>query len=101
MTRPLTLEETACEIGRSADWFGRNWKRLVAEQDFPPPILKVRRHYGWAPEHVQAWKDRNLPESLKARVVEIRGETPSIEQDQDNAVAEQRKEIHERLGIAS
>ena len=101
MTLPLSLEQTAAELGRSADWLQRNWPDLVKTQGFPLPLHDTKP-YCWAPEHIEAWKDRRLTEALARRVNEIRGRQPSfasLKEQQETALEDERAEIRQELGM--
>jgi predicted DNA-binding transcriptional regulator AlpA len=98
MALPLSLKRTAAEIGRSEDWFHKNWARLVRDEGFPLPI-HTTRPYVWAPEHIEAWKDRRLYEALKARVLELRGKIPDLVSEQDARVEEQRRTLRKKFGV--
>ena len=53
--RPLTLAETATAIGRSKDWFYRNWQGLVARSGFPQPLPLPGRKL-WPAAAVDSWR---------------------------------------------
>lgn len=61
MTDDLDLHGLALQLHRSYDWMQKNWRRLVADEGFPPPF--VGREPGarpwWRAALVEAWKDRN------------------------------------------
>ena len=69
-SKPLTLEQTARSIGRTADYFYRNWRRLVEAESFPKPIQNTPP-YHWHPAAVEAWKLRDAPAALAAYVDQL------------------------------
>ena len=62
--RPLNAQQTAeDQLGVSLDWFNRNWKNLIADHGFPPPLAGLGRR--WDPVAIAAWKDAQIPAHLK------------------------------------
>jgi hypothetical protein len=67
MTRALTAEELAGELGYSKTWIYDNWKRLVAEGRIPPPLLEAG-HLVWSKAQVWAYLDKDLPPKMRPLV---------------------------------
>jgi hypothetical protein len=97
MALPLSLEETAAEIGRSADWLQRHWPRLVRERGFPLP-LHDEKPYVWDPDHLQAWKDLRLTSEVRERLDQMRGKVPDLAAKQDAVVEQHRQALAKRFG---
>jgi hypothetical protein len=61
MSRPLTMAETAAEVGLSYERFRKVWPDIPG---FPAPLLSRK----WDPEAVAAWKAaRSRPVELRER----------------------------------
>ncbi len=67
MSRPLSMTDTAAEVGLSYERFRKIWRALSEAQEFPAPLHGRK----WDREAVAAWKIRRS--SLRvAPVAEIR-----------------------------
>lgn len=67
MAAGLSCADVARELNRSEHWVRRHYQKLHREQGFPKPLLSGGELV-WDPVHLQAWKDRRLPPSLKRTV---------------------------------
>jgi len=69
----LSLPELAAELGRSANWLGRNWRGLVEANKIPSPLHEANGGaLVWSRAQVYAYLDRDLPDELKCAAAAIR-----------------------------
>jgi predicted DNA-binding transcriptional regulator AlpA len=81
----LTVRELADRIDRTAGYIYRNWRRLVAEEGFPPPVRGLGNR--WDPVAVDAWLDAQIPPE---RRIEIHAADP---------LETERRKLELRLGL--
>lgn len=92
MSRPLSMTDTAAEVGCHYDTFRKNWRDWIEHLGFPSPI----HGHKWDREAVAAWKIRRS--SLRV-VTEIRA-APEPEARAANTRVQRDREALQQMRAA-
>lgn len=103
MAAGLSCADVARELNRSEHWVRRHYQKLHREQGFPKPLLSGGELV-WDCLHLQAWKDRKLPPSLKRTVRILRlaeAAIVAVNGGVHSDVAADELRLSQRLGLVS
>ncbi|HYE47284.1 MAG TPA: hypothetical protein VEA44_16085 [Caulobacter sp.] len=100
MTRPLTMAETAEEVGLSVERFRKVWRDWVKAYAFPAPEVRPARNpsrarHQWDPAEVAAWR------AGRKRALGRREAAPSAANDESIPAAIAHRVAAERQRLAA
>lgn len=84
MSRPLSMTDTAAEVGLSYERFRKIWRDMCQAQDFPAPLHGRK----WDREALSAWKLRRsslrvVTEIRAAPEPEVRAANTRVQRDRE------------------
>lgn len=105
ISRAMSAEEVAAELGYSKSWVYENWKRLVAEGKLPPPLHEAG-HLVWSKAQVWAYLDRSLPKDMRALTAAHRAaleaaSVPPAKRYAEITIEQHRAELDREFDIGS